>query len=501
MDISSGFRKCEGNRNILGRINNLIIPRRLFNLKTIVLDKTGVNLDELFTRKLLIAIIICIVTTIVSVILKINFIILFAIIVCIFYYIYYHEIYKWDTKINYAIQDLNSKIPLLKIGLRFLDKTLKKDDDITFELLNLLLCLLDSKIHNEIAKIHLFLILGDLPEDIVRKNLFISPEFNHFLNACLDRKNIKYLCQLKDSHYKFKQFLKTLESRIVIIMAEGMFLPVLASFIFIFSTFSPLFNLFLLFFHFFYLKNISRILLRKEFNLISRGIYLTRTEINELKIISNLLSKLGLAIRDRSPEKATFQILKSLDNKTKKQINFQLDTNLNDYSLEALFNQILRNSSSSIIKVVAFICLKLIKYSSEELGTLIQEISIELNNQIVLEEERNSIVQAEKFKIRILLLFLPFILSVITALMPSLLTDKSIIINIGYQSFFNVNYIFFQFSDEILFFCLNFFYNFLTSYYLAKISGIESKIKYAIFTSLFYFIFFVLINLYLMEMV
>jgi hypothetical protein len=198
-------------------------------------------------------------------------------------------------------------------------------------------------------------------------------------------------------------------------MAESIFLPILLGLVFIFNFLNELFSICFIVIHFLILKYISNFLLNKKFNLTYTNQNFNFSRNQELDELISFLYELGVSFEFKSPEMAIVSSLRNIKS-----------TNIYHVLLEAFesgifnFNGALITLSEKlqlkISKFIILIIIKLQKLAGINFGHMLIEITKELEGQKRIEEEKSTIIKAEQFKIKILVICLPIILSIMVAL-------------------------------------------------------------------------------------
>ncbi|HME54653.1 MAG TPA: hypothetical protein VKM55_20755 [Candidatus Lokiarchaeia archaeon] len=418
---------------------------------------------------------------------------IFIIILIIFLYFllsYFLPIIRINNYIGKQRMDLEKTIPLLRLEIRFLLKMVRDENDILeifVEILNSILKI--SRAHG-LQDMYFKLLQGQLAENILKNFDSPSKKLNEFLHACGDINNLKFICMENEYFQQYKIFLKTLESRLVIFVAEGIFLPILTTLVYIFGMLPIPVHFCFLFMHFLILRYITNVLLNKQFSLLYFSDIISGKNNKILDEFIEMLGILGKNVKYNALETGLVKTISQLNQKTLNDLGVILQNNVKDLDFSHFLEEMAFKSNSSIICLISSIILHLKRFAGENLADLIIEITDELKRQKELEEEKNNIVSAERFKIKIVILFIPFILSVLTVLFQVMMIPDNMMTNVS--SYVASSQ--FSFFNGFLLIFLNSSYNYLSCYYLTRIASINSSKKYSVFSTVIFFIMYITIH-------
>lgn len=392
---------------------------------------------------------------------------------------FFKHLFKIKKNYENECKRLESLIPILKLMLRFLLKICKEEQDISRIFAEMLGYIDTNSPFTNFKELISKITMGSSPEESIGNYHSFSSKFTEFICKCTDRRNIKQTSEKKNDFNEYRSFIKTIESRIVIIMAESIFLPILLGLVFIFNILNELFSFCFIVIHFLILKYISSLLLNKKFNLIYTNQDFSLSRNQELDELIAFLYELGINLESKSPEMAMISSLSNI--KSTKIFNVLLkgfESGIIDF-YDALIT-LEGNLKLKISKFIILVILKLQKLAGIKLGRMLIEITKELDEQKRIDEEKLTIIKAERFKIKILVICLPIILSIMVALLPFFQNYK---ISSIFGDIQDINLISFYGTRMAIFIISNLMYIIVSTYFLTKIGQIRLKSRYIAFSA------------------
>jgi hypothetical protein len=402
---------------------------------------------------------------------------------------YFFLIIRINNHVQQQRVELEKTIPLLRLELRFLLKIMNEENDILKIFIGVLHSLMNEPGGIDHRALNFQLMRGQLPEMILKEFKSPSKKLDAFLHACHDINNLDSICNEKESFQQYKVFLKTLESRLVIFVAEGIFLPILTTLVYIFGMVPIPLHFVLLFMHFLILKYFASILLKKQFSLLYYTDIYSGKDSKILDDFIDVLGTLGNNIKLDTLELGFFKLFSQIHQKTLSRLGVTIQKNIHTLDFSQFFEEIELKSNSGIVRLISSMILHLKCFAGEHLANLIINFTTELKRQRELEDEKNDIILAERFKIKMIIIFIPFILSILTVLFQVMMIPDTVM-NSGSASVISSQSSLF---NGILLIFLNSSYNCLSCYYLTRISGIISCKKYAAVSTILFFLLYIMI--------
>lgn len=377
--------------------------------------------------------------------------------------------------------NLERVIPLLKLIIKFLWNIADNEHDVQKIFLDTLRHIsLDGSGSQFNSLVHK-MILGMPIKQILAGFDSPSQKLNTFLQNCSDIQALSFLVKDHDTYSQYKVFLKTLESRMVILVAEAIFLPILVALVFTFQNTDPTLHVFFIIIHVVILKFLSRFLLNTEFSLLySVGLF--QGKLNHVfDEFLSFLFYLGHEFQYHPPEMALKLSLARGSSGLLDLLGVRVRERTQMVDFHDAIVILSNETSSSVIRVIFILVDKLARYAGVDLARLIIDIALELKNQKEIEEEKINIINAERFKVKILVVCLTLILSIISSLFPLLahgvVGSDLVQFSIGFS---------YQLDLSTVFIMINLFYNSTSCYYLMKFTRFPSVHKYvAIISFLF----------------
>ncbi|MFX0100647.1 MAG: hypothetical protein ACFFCS_13820 [Candidatus Hodarchaeota archaeon] len=390
--------------------------------------------------------------------------------------------------------EIEKQLPLLKLELKFLHNILSPELDILIIFIEILANFNEGTLSEEFKKLNNQIMMAEsLPEEALENFRSFSLKFNDFIKKCSKVENIPRLCRDRENYSEFKVFLKTLESRLVILMAAGIFLPIIFMLVFLFHLIPSLLFSVAVLSHWLLLKVASNWLLKKRFALMYQQEILTMDKHTKIKLFIEFLETLARLLNDNSPEVAIHELLEELSKEVLEYMGMTKEV-VYTSSFEIFFQKILSNSKSDVISLITALILRLELYSGENFGDLINDIVDELKTQERLDKEKMETLKGERFRINILLIFTPIIFSIMTGVLPYLALP-SFTQSGSMDGYVAMEQMIGTFSgiDLLLFLIYNVLFNYITTYYLTKSSGVVGNHKYALVTTAIFFLLFSII--------
>lgn len=398
-----------------------------------------------------------------------------------FLLVYYLKIFCLKGRLRKLRVALERVLPLLKLVVNFLLKIAGNEQDIQRIFVYSLQHVSPAENGSQFSALVRKMILGEPIERILSEFDSPSKDLNEFIRACSDVKAFPYLSDNFEAISQYKVFLKTLESRMVIIVAEAIFLPILASIVFAFQNLDTWVHLVFAAGHLLILKYLARFLINKDFSLLYSVGLLHNQSKRTLDDFISFLIDLGKNLKYHSPEKALMHSFTCITRNLGQFLGITTRENAWVTSFYDKLGALSSGAGSGIVCLILNLLSKFKDYASVDLAQLVVEIAAELKRQKEIEEEKINIMNAERFKVRILVACLTLILSALSFLFPLIAygTNDDVLVPISMFSGANL------FSVSI-FLILNLFYNYTSCFYLAKLTGVPSAHKYAIAASLLF---------------
>ncbi len=403
-----------------------------------------------------------------------------------FIIVYYLRILVLKDRLRKQRVALERVLPLLRLVVKFLLKIAGDEYDIQKVFVHSLQYI--SPVENGPQFIGLIkrMVLGEPVERILSK--FESPSHivNDFIQACSDVKAFPYLSDDLEAFSQYKVFLKTLESRMVIIVAEAIFLPILASLVYAFQNMEIGMHVVFAAVHLLILKYLARFLLNKDFSLLYLvGLFPDQSRQLLDDFISFLIA-LGRNLKYHSPEKALMLSFTSMSREFLQLLGINNLANAWITSFHEKMVALSAAAKSGVMGLIFNIISKFEDYAGADLARFIIDIAVELKRQKEIEEEKVNIINAERFKVKILVACLTLILSFLSVLFSLLASGANGVALETFSMLWGRGI-----PSVSLFVAINLFYNYTSCLYLIKITGILNAHKYAVIVSLL----FVAINL------
>jgi len=329
------------------------------------------------------------------------------------------------------------------------------------------------------------MMLGSLPEDILSRVRTFSTDFNTFMTTCSNVDNIQRYCDEREDFSEYKVFMRTLESRIVILVAEGIFFPIAAVFLFMFQSLPvPLIIAFVAI-HVVLLRLVARWLLKKRFSLIVYQEILIADKDTDIDKFLEFLEILARLLRRNSPEVAIARLLDEASSAVLQHLHVERNF-LEALSFDEFLDNIVVHARSNLVRMIIGLVQQLRAYASDQFGTLLQSMIDELKEQKKLDKEKSEILKGERFKIYVLIACLPLILAILTGILPFLMVGEDIDVadpatNPMLMYFHSLTLV-----DWVYFLAFNLAFNYATAYYLTRISGIFTNHKFAIISTVIF---------------
>lgn len=492
--MNSNYKSNLKNNPVLKRINHSFLPKEIIEFNDLIKKRFSIDINLYFAKYLVLGLIFTGICSISFYFLKVAlyYNIIFSLVV--FFIIYYSRISLLRNRIRKLGIEIEKQLPLLKLELKFLQKILPPEIDILIIFIEIIANFNEGVLSEEFKRLNNEVMMAEsLPEEALQNLRTFSVKFNNFIKKCSYIENIPRICSERENYSEFKVFLKTLESRLVILMAAGIFLPIIFMLVFLFSLIPSLLFSVAVFSHWLLLKVASNWLLKKRFALIYQQEILTIDKHTKINIFINFLENLARLLEDNSPEVAIHDLLEELNKETLDYMGVAKDI-IYINSFQMFFHKILTNSKSDVIRLISSLILRLELYSGEDFGGLINDIIDELKVQERLDREKMETLKGERFRINILLIFSPIIFSIMTGVLPYLalpsFPQSSSMLEYASMDQFMGS---FSGLDLILFFFYNVLFNYITTYYLTKSSGVSGNHKYAILTTLIFLLLFSII--------
>jgi hypothetical protein len=407
--------------------------------------------------------------------------------VAFFFLVYMGYLIRLKNALRKSCIELERLIPVLRLEIKFLLKIVDKEHDIQKVFLEILQDLTVGRFQQIIKQLSYKVVLGNPVEKMLMNFDSPSKKLNEFMFECSDPRALPFMGKEIEPFMEYKVFIKTIESRLVILIAEGIFLPILASMIFIFQRLDLGLHIFLVIIHFIILKYASKILLDKQFSLLYMSESFLGSHKDVIDPFISFLFVLGKNLKDHAPEKALILTIIQATREISVFTNQETWKNALMLNFFQKMQEITTETKSSIIRLVSSVIFKSKAFLGKDLGGLILDIAVELKREREIAAEKHNIINAERFKVKILVICLSVILSIITALFPYMIFGGEgsisglITPNSGDVSF-----------KMLVFILLNVSYNYISCFYLVKITGIHQSHGYAILaTCLFLFILLV----------
>ncbi|MFX0058714.1 MAG: hypothetical protein ACFE85_14525 [Candidatus Hodarchaeota archaeon] len=402
--------------------------------------------------------------------------------------------------------EINTYLYFVKIYYSLIQTSLKKDSDYA---LNFIELIKDYEI--EISKSFKDIIKkiqeGKIPEEILRKIITPSEDFNIYLNELIlsNFNNIEINNESSDNTLErdFKIYLKQIESKLSIIFFIGLFYPLGLSFLLLFQRVDTLYTILLIPLLFFILDFLFKKLIKLDNYLIGLLNDYSKNERKRFSEFLLLMKSFALNLKQNlSPERSfvnSYSQCKTHIILLSKIIHKQVLRILNfTCSFEEMLDFLKAELKSIRYDLVIDVIKKIIKQDTYKSSIKIFKILEILAHHRKLEKKLELIIKGEKFKVLFFLFLLPVIIGAIGGMFPFfMLLFGELNNNIRIVLFFN----FFLTKEMIFLFfsllgCIN-----LSSFYFLKIIKNEKRfllilIVNIIYTLVFFMSFFTVINFF-----
>ncbi len=403
-----------------------------------------------------------------------------------FFFTYYLRIIVLKSRLKKHSIALERALPLLRLEIRFLLKITDDEYDIQKIFVHSLQYILPAEKCSQFSILVKKMILGIPVETLLSEFGSPSRKLNDFIHDCSDVKALPFLGDDLETFSQYKVFLKTLESRMVILVAEAIFLPILASLVFAFQNVDVGVYVVFITVHIVILKYLARFLLHEEFSMLYFvGLFPDQSK-KVLEDFISFLILLGKNFKYHSPEKALTLSFARMSRGLKQLLNINNRENAWAINFHNTMESLSTAAKSGAISLILTLINKFKDYASVDLARFIVDIAVELKRQKEIEEEKINIINAERFKVKILVVCLTLILSILSVLFPLLARGTGGGVLDMFSSLSGGGTL-----PVSAFVIINLFYNYTSCFYLIKITGIPSPHKYAIIVS----IMFVIIHL------
>nr|MDO8109705.1 hypothetical protein [Candidatus Sigynarchaeota archaeon] len=470
---------------LVRRVNAHLVPKLVFAFKDILHAKFNIDVDECCARYLVIALVSTALAAIPLFLARVSLPLLAIIAFGTFFLVHRLALSSITGIIQKNATSIEKFIPLLKLELKFLLTVFPRDVDILRIFIELLSSIDDPRMSKEFKEARLDMMLGSLPEDILSRVRTFSTEFNTFMTTCSNVDNIQRYCDEREDFSEYKVFMRTLESRIVILVAEGIFFPIAAVFLFMFQSLPvPLIIAFVAI-HVVLLRLVARWLLKKRFSLIVYQEILIADKDTDIDKFLEFLEILARLLRRNSPEVAIARLLDEASSAVLQHLHVERNF-LEALSFDEFLDNIVVHARSNLVRMIIGLVQQLRAYASDQFGTLLQSMIDELKEQKKLDKEKSEILKGERFKIYVLIACLPLILAILTGILPFLMVGEDIDVadpatNPMLMYFHSLTLV-----DWVYFLAFNLAFNYATAYYLTRISGIFTNHKFAIISTVIF---------------
>jgi len=253
------------NNNIIKKLNSIFFPG---DVNESILNRYKANARVFFQKRLALALILSGFSLVFLLMMKVPVIIDLAMPSALFLTSYYLPVSFLKNKVYKQRVECEKVMPLLRLGLRFISKISSQEQDVLKLLIEMLRSVSLKTDTVNFQALYQKMIFGELPEHILRNFVSSSEKLDNLIHACGDMQNFSQLCNQMENFNEYKVYLKTLESRIVILIAEAIFFPLLFSMVYIFyMNLGPL-HFVILVLHYAILKILVKTLLKKSFSLL-----------------------------------------------------------------------------------------------------------------------------------------------------------------------------------------------------------------------------------------
>ena len=304
--------------------------------------------------------------------------------------------------------DIDRLLPLLRLHASFIREILPKTHDF---LQILITCLGYQDFGGSLINFRSFytqLVSGIPAESILLNYVSVSKELTNFLHDCTDiKKNESSLAQ-KENFLEYRIFLKSLESRLVIVIAESIFLPMISNIIFIFNAASFFCGLALVLVHFILLRVMTKSMLMKRFDLFFHTGSMLVGVGDEIDHFIRFFEDFGTLLKTNAPEKAFLLYAMNYPKQDAALAQVFKATVFDLPSLDMLLSKLSVRVHSVAIKTILLMLSRVQFFAGPQADLLLRGIATELRLQRDIENERVSIIKGERFKIGVLVLCLPF---------------------------------------------------------------------------------------------
>jgi hypothetical protein len=403
-----------------------------------------------------------------------------------FFLTYYLRIIVLKDRLKKHSIALERALPLLKLEIKFLLKIADNEYDIQKIFVQSLQYISPAENGSQFYALVKMMILGMPVEKILSEFESPSRKLNGFIRGCSDVKALPFLGDDLETFSKYKVFLKTLESRMVILVAEAIFLPILASLIFAFQNVDVGVHVVFIAVHIVILKYLARFLLNEEFSMLYFvGLFPDQSK-RMLDDFVSFLILLGENLKYHSPEKALALSFARMSRGLRHLLGINHLENAWATNFHETMEGLSTAAGSSVISLIFNLINRFKDYASVDLARFIVDIAVELKRQKEIEEEKINTIHAERFKVRILVVCLTLILSILSVLFPLLARGTRGSVIDAFSSLSGGGTL-----PASIFVMINLFYNYTSCFYLLKITGIQSAHRYTIIVSFLFVVIYI----------
>jgi hypothetical protein len=407
-----------------------------------------------------------------------------------FFVIYLVPLMKKKAVLQGEKIDIDRTMPLLRLHATFIRATLPK----THDFLQVFITCLGSQDFGGVLKcfkyFHAQLLNGIPAEAILLDHTSISKELTNFLHDCTDMKKIESTLSQRENFLDYRIFLKSLESRLVIIIAESIFLPMISNLFFIFNIASFIVGFSLVLVHFILLRVMTKGLLMKRFGLFSHVDSVLVGSGDEIDHFITFFEDFGTLLKNNAPEYAYLLYAQGYT-KTDAALAQEFRTNMIDPpSLDLLLSRLSTRVQSIALKTILFMLSRLQSLAGPQADLLLRGIASELRQQREIENERVSIVKGERFKIVVLVLCLPFMLAVISSIFPKIILASQLNSSIDLlPAIFSIPS---GYLSTAFFFCMNAAFTLLSVNVLTRIVSLQNRARICLLSMLLFLAIFMI---------
>ncbi len=404
-----------------------------------------------------------------------------------FFLTYYLRIIVLKDRLKKHCIALERTLPLLRLEIKFLLKIADNEFDIQKLFVHSLQYISPAENSSQFNVLVKDMILGMPVEKILSEFESPSRKLNDFIHNCSDVKALPFLGSDLETFSQYKVFLKTLESRMVIVVAEAIFLPILASLVFAFQSVDIGVHVVFIVIHVVILKCLSRFLLSEEFSMLYIvGLFPGQSK-RMLDDLVSFLILLGENLKYHSPERALALSFARMSGGMMHMLGINTRENSWATSFHDKMHELSTAASTGVMSLTFNLINKFKDYAGVDLARFIVDIAIELKRQKEIEEEKINIINAERFKVRILVVCLTLILSILSVLFPLLARGTRDGVLDTFPNLSGGGTL-----PAFVFVMINLFYNYTSCFYLIKITGIPYAHRYAIIVSFLFVIIYLL---------